>query len=143
MAQQILLRKAGTKGALGAVPLFVTPTINNDNEIFSHFPKLKQKKIKKFLSFLREDPNFNLNLHTTEITITDGSGLAIDIVDFLTWLTFTRKQRPELKQPPEIGQFLVKFSPKSLKKFVVKDKRGGVPIVVERKRDVISDWLIL
>ena len=154
MSRAILLKPKGD--GLEAVPALPTTTTasttstnpNDDDTdaggspLLSHFPKSKRGKIKKLLTYLRENPQFVFNLHTAELALSDYPDLTIDLLDFLNWITFTRRDRPLLKQPPNIEQFLGNFSKKAIKKLIVKDKRGGRGSEVVKPKKIVNDWLI-
>ena len=152
MSRAILLKPKGD--GLEAVPALPTTTTASSTSsttanlndaggspLLSHFPKSKRGKIKKLLTYLRENPQFVFNLHTAELALSDYPDLTIDLLDFLNWVTFTRRARPLLKQPPNIEQFLGNFSKKAIKKLIVKDKRGRGSEVVKPKK-IVNDWLI-
>ena len=143
MAHRILLRKRDSEKGLEAVPSYnMLPqiTLTNDELIIKQFTKSKQSKIRELLVYLSKNPNFVRNQFASEIILVEWPEITINIIDFITWILYSRKKRPNLKQPPRIEQFLDKFSSKALKRFVVKNKqpKNRVKAMIQIN---ISDWL--
>ena len=90
--------------------------------VINQFSGAKRAKARKLIDYLHNDASFLLLPQSLEISLVSPPFYSINIIDFLTWLLFSRAEKPELKQPPGIEEFLSKM-PQSAIKLIAKDKK--------------------